>query len=437
MARTLNDQNLKDRAARGRLEARGKPHYRLIEEGLHLGYRKPKGRRSKPAGAGKWILRRYDGKQAYVVETIGVADDHSDADGVAILNFKQAQAAARERMVQRAHTAAGVAGPLTVEAAIEAHFEHLEGKGKNVRNARHHARAFIYPVLGNTEVTSLTTKQLRKWLHDLAKMPARVRTEAGKPQRHRAIDNDDTEAKAEAVRRRRSSANRIRTTLIAALNHAWREKLVASDAEWRRVEPFENVDAARTRYLTVAEAKRLINASDPEFRPMAQAALETGCRYGELCRLRVADFNPNSGTLAIQQSKSGRSRHVVLTDEGAAFFRQLVAGRASDDLILRRADGRAWRKANQDRFMAAACARAKIEPIGIHGLRHTWASLAVMAGVPLMVVAKNLGHTDTSMVEKFYGHLAPSYIADAIRAGAPRFGFKPSSTVTPLQKRGG
>jgi hypothetical protein len=29
------------------------------------------------------------------------------------------------------------------------------------------------------------------------------------------------------------------------------------------------------------------------------------------------------------------------------------------------------------------------------------------------------------MVEKHYGHLAPSYIADAIRAGAPRFGFKP------------
>jgi hypothetical protein len=28
-------------------------------------------------------------------------------------------------------------------------------------------------------------------------------------------------------------------------------------------------------------------------------------------------------------------------------------------------------------------------------------------------------------VEKHYGHLAPSYIADAIRAGAPRFGRKP------------
>ena len=43
-----------------------------------------------------------------------------------------------------------------------------------------------------------------------------------------------------------------------------------------------------------------------------------------------------------------------------------------------------------------------------------------MNGVPLMVVAKNLGHADTRMVEKHYGHLAPSFIIDAIHAGAPR-----------------
>ncbi len=49
---------------------------------------------------------------------------------------------------------------------------------------------------------------------------------------------------------------------------------------------------ARIRYLTVAEAQRLINASDPEFRPLVRAALETGCRYSELTRLEVQDFNP-------------------------------------------------------------------------------------------------------------------------------------------------
>jgi hypothetical protein len=64
--------------------------------------------------------------------------------------------------------------------------------------------------------------------------------------------------------------------------------------------------------------------------------------------------------------------------------------------------------------MAEACVNGAIElAISFHILRHTWASLAVMNGTPLLVVAKNLGHTDTRMV---YGRLAPSLIVDAIRA---------------------
>jgi len=55
-----------------------------------------------------------------------------------------------------------------------------------------------------------------------------------------------------------------------------------------------------------------------------------------------------------------------------------------------------------------------------------------MGGVPLIVVAKNLGHADTKMVEKHYGHLAPSYVADAIRAGAPRFGIERTLNVSSI-----
>jgi integrase len=67
-----------------------------------------------------------------------------------------------------------------------------------------------------------------------------------------------------------------------------------------------------------------------------------------------------------------------------------------------------------------------------HCLRHTWASLAVMAEMPLMVVARNLGHASTKMVEAHYGHLAPSYVRDTVRRSAPRFGFA-ASKVTPLR----
>jgi hypothetical protein len=58
----------------------------------------------------------------------------------------------------------------------------------------------------------------------------------------------------------------------------------------------------------------------------------------------------------------------------------------------------------------------------------------VMNGMPLMVVARNLGHADTRLVEKHYGHLAPSYVADAVRKSA-RFGFKDNQRIASLRKR--
>ena len=55
-----------------------------------------------------------------------------------------------------------------------------------------------------------------------------------------------------------------------------------------------------------------------------------------------------------------------------------------------------------------------------------------MNGVPLLIVAKNLGHTDTRMVEKHYAHLASDHIAEAIKAGAPKFGLVRERKVAAL-----
>ena len=428
MARRTPDARLGNRESRSRLASRGKPHYRLLEPGLHIGYRRLKGRKGRPAVAGTWVARHYVGGRSYVVEKIGVADDFSDADGTIILSFAQAQDKARTRMVRRAQSANGTTYPLTVRASVKAYLEFLEAHGKSAVDARHRANAHICPKLGYLEVASLTPTVLRKWLANLAKAMPRARTKPGKPQQHRTFDGSE-----DAIRRRKSSANRTWTILRASLNHAFRDDLVASDAAWRKVKSFKDVDAARVIYLTVEQARRFVNAADSEFRPLAQAALQTGCRYSELARLEVADFNPDSGTLAIRRSKSGKARHVVLTDEGAIFFQQLTAGRAGSEIMLRKANGEVWRASHQLRPTAQACMHAKIDPpISFHALRHTWASHAVMNGVPLLVVAKNLGHADTRMVEKHYGHLAPSYVSDAIRAGAPKFGFKPDPKLATL-----
>src|ERR1700682_2511724 len=131
MARTVRDALLDSRTARSRLKARGKPYFRSIEPGLHLGYRKPL------SGPGKWVARHYVGEQSYEVETLAVADDYSDADGGAVLSFQHAQARARSPMVSRAHAAAGKTGPLTVADAIESYIEYLMSNRKSGREARY------------------------------------------------------------------------------------------------------------------------------------------------------------------------------------------------------------------------------------------------------------------------------------------------------------
>lgn len=431
MPRTVQDTNVSTRAARLRLKRSDTPYYRAIDPGLHIGYR-------RHIDGGRWVVRARIG-DAYKVETIGTADDIADADGVAVLSFGQAQERARQRRVELMRASEGLPeqdGPYSVAEAIADYVTSLEQEGRNDRTVRDTRMAMglhVLPKLGGVRVDRLTTSQLKAWLSAMAKAAPLLRTKAGKKQGHRAVDMKDDEVR----RKRRAAANRILTYLKAALNLAWRNNRVSNDKAWRAVQPFKGANAARVRYLQIEECRRLIaGCPDDEFRELVQGGLLTGARYSELARLEPADFNADVGTLAVRRSKSGKPRHVVLTDEGRAFFADLVKRASNRDLLFVQANGGSWRTSQQHRPMKAACEAAGLKPAGYHVLRHTWASHAVMNGVPLLVVSRNLGHRDTRMVEKHYGHLAPSYEADAIRAGAPRFGIPTLSSAAPLPREG-
>jgi integrase len=228
------------------------------------------------------VLRRYIGNGKYRVAALGLADDAARADGVRVLSFEQADAKARAMVETPAN---GKIERLTVRQALSRYIEHKRTLGQPVGDVTSRGAVHILPSLGDMVVAELTAEQLRRWLATMAAGPAQSRPKDGKPQYRLAAGTD------EAIRARRASANRVLTMLKAALNHAYDEGHISNRDEWgRKLKPFRDVEVARVRYLTVAEAQRLINASDSAFRPLVQAALETGCRYSELTRLEVHDY---------------------------------------------------------------------------------------------------------------------------------------------------
>ena len=429
MARTVRNSKIDTRSARAKLAARREPYWVVISKGCAVGYR-------KGAKGGTWIARFRDtpGKQHY--EALGATDDARDPDGRSVYSFAQAQERARDWFRQKAREDAGEApvddaedGPYTVAKALRDHrSDYLHRGGKAVDRLDCSTAAWILPELGTLPLDRLTKKRIEKWHLNIAETPARLRTKPGAEQRHRETDNDP-----ETVRRRRSTANRVLTILKAALNYAHREGKCRTDDAWRTVRAFREADAARLRYLSDDEARRLTNACQADFRALVTGALLTGCRYGELAAMTVDDFNPDAGTLGVRTSKGGKPRHVVLTQEGRDFVVQRATGKPGSARLFVRSNGKPWGKSEQQRPLSGACAAAHIyPPVNFHGLRHTYASRLTMRGVPLAVIAAQLGHADTRMVEKHYGHLAPSYIADTVRSAFGSLGILEPSNVVPI-----
>ncbi len=426
MARTARNSSLENRTARARLRIRRAPYFAKIAKGLRLGY-------YRGPIAGSWIARYYRGAGVYATEALGIADDTVEADGIKALDYWQAQEHARRWGERQRLIGEGMLreGSYTVANAVTDYLAEIKAEKSPaaVQGAKYVLDAWILPDLGAIQVEKLTTDRINRWRNKLATQPKRVRKKltSTEPATRETPDDED------ARRARKATANRILTMLKAALNRAFHADRVSSDSAWRKVKPFKKVDEAVVRYLSAAEARRLVRACPEDFRKLVQAALLTGCRYSELARLKAGNFNPDSGTLAIRLSK-GKIRHVVLTDEGKQSFAEWTEELSPADHVFLRADNERWGASHQKRPLDEASKRAGIEPaVTFHILRHTHGSHLAMAGVPMGVIAAQLGHADTRMTEKHYAHLAPSYVAQTIRANFPQLGISGDAKVVPLR----
>lgn len=268
MGRLVRDARLETREARSRLLTRKEPHWRIIQEGVHLGYYKGK--------TGKWYVRATLKNGKYRWEAIAEADDTTDANGVNILNYSQAQEKARS-------IASRIAlgddhernSKYTVKNATEDYLSNFKTHGKkSFHSTEKQINCHILPIFGDKLVTDLTYKELDAWKNNLANSSKRLRSSKLNKKKDTAQNyKPDDGSDPEYQRKRRATANRILTILKAILNHAYKMEHIPSNAAWLKLKPFHNVSAAKIRFLSESEIKLLINHCEKDFRQLVRGAI--------------------------------------------------------------------------------------------------------------------------------------------------------------------
>lgn len=410
MARTVKNEQLQHRTNRLELAKRNKPYWQAIHEGLHVGYRRT---------SQKWLVRIYVHDRKYVTQVIGSADDFAEANGTDVLDFKAAQKIANERYdeVRRGAAADKANTVAKVLDQYEADLETRRGDTGNVRRVRVH----LPKALADKTVASLTAVELRAWRDDVAKRvtPATV--------------------------------NRVTSALKAALN-----LLANTDARIGNRHEWENglaslPDAVESRNVILPEhhIRAIVHEASDEgegFTLFVQVHAVTGARSSQIARLKVDDLQDRGAEprLMMPVSRKGRGqkklthRPVPITAALTALLRLAAAGRAREEPLLIRRDGKPWRKSDHARPFAKAVRAAGLDPavVTIYALRHSSIVRQLLAGVPVRVVAVN-HDTSVAMIERTYSRYIGDHADALTRAAlldmAAHPGVVEDSNVTPMR----
>lgn len=179
----------------------------------------------------------------------------------------------------------------------------------------------------------------------------------------------------------------------------------------------------RTRWLTPGAFKQLLNSCrDSMHKSILKTAANTGMRSAELKALRksMIDFDRQEIILPGRLTKNRKPWVIPLAPEALRTLKE-VCETAPNDLVF-------WHW-NRDltvrvpygdfrRFFDNARARARLEDLKFHDLRHTFASWWVQKGGDLYALMKILGHSSLQMVQR-YAHLDSSDAHRAMREVFP------------------
>ena len=189
------------------------------------------------------------------------------------------------------------------------------------------------------------------------------------------------------------------------------------------VQLFE-VNNARERYLTTEETQRLIavlqDSETTQLKFIVPMLLLLACRKRELLNSKWEDFDLERRSWRIPMTKSGKSRHVPLSESALNLLSQLPRWEGCPFVVPNPKSKLPY----VSFFIAWDTARKKagMPELRIHDLRHSAASFLINSNHSLYVVQKLLGHTQIKTTAR-YSHLAPETMLNAADAMANAAGL--------------
>lgn len=228
------------------------------------------------------------------------------------------------------------------------------------------------------------------------------------------------------------NANRVLGLLRAMLNCAERWEMVPRGSNpAAMIKPYP--ERKRERYLSPEELARLLTALDEQEEAGAIDAYEaaairllifTGCRLSEITTLawRQVDFDKARIVLDRHKTDQHGAKIVPLNAPSLAVLKALPRVEDNRHVIVGRVPGsclvnlqKPWRRVRK---------AAGLDDVRLHDLRHSFASFAVGAGVPLAIIGGLLGHRSVQTTAR-YAHLANDPLKQASELVGGLFPTKP------------
>ncbi len=204
-------------------------------------------------------------------------------------------------------------------------------------------------------------------------------------------------------------------------NHAIKNEVFSGDNPASKVTR-PKVDNRRIRFLTHQEAdfllKNLLTRSQ-QLHDMALLSLHTGLRAGEIFDLTWGCVNFDAGNITIVDTKSGRNRTILMTQDVRNMLSAKTIGKPSD-LVFTDRNGKkikeisnAFNSAVNDLGFNKGVEDRRLK-VYFHTIRHTFASWLVQNGVDLYTVKELMGHSTLAMTER-YSHLRKENLSNAVK----------------------